>query len=91
MYVIPFSMGPVASPLSKLGIQVTDSAYVAANMNIMTRMGSEALARINEGAAFVPCMHSVGQPLTEENAGTTDYISARLAMNRVLRAQRHFA
>ena len=57
MYVVPFSMGPVGSPLARLGVQVTDSPYVAATMRTMTRMGSEALAQITPDTAWVPCVH----------------------------------
>lgn len=62
MYVLPFSMGPVGSPLSKIGIQCTDSAYVTACMRIMTRLGGPVLETLDNGE-FVKCLHSIGQPL----------------------------
>ena len=62
MYVVPFCMGPISDPDPKLGVQLTDSAYVVMSMRVMTRMGQEALDKI-EGDKFVPCLHSVGAPL----------------------------
>ncbi|HEY9495457.1 MAG TPA: phosphoenolpyruvate carboxykinase (GTP), partial [Intrasporangium sp.] len=63
MYVVPFSLGPLGSPLSKLGVQVTDSPYVVVSMAIMTRMGKAALDLITETTDWVPAVHSVGAPL----------------------------
>lgn len=63
MYVVPFCMGPISDPEPKLGVQLTDSAYVVLSMRIMTRMGSEALEKIGDDGDFVHCLHSVGAPL----------------------------
>jgi phosphoenolpyruvate carboxykinase (GTP) len=63
MYVIPFCMGPLGSHISRLGVQVTDSAYVAVSMRIMTRMGTQALRAIEQSGQFVKAVHSVGAPL----------------------------
>ena len=69
MYVIPFSMGPIGLDMSRIGVEITDSAYVALNMHIMTRTGQKVINLINQDFPFIKCLHSVGYPLHE---GTKD-------------------
>ena len=69
MYVLPFSMGPVGSPMSQIGVQLTDSAYAVVNMRIMARIGSRVFAEIDKGVSrVVPCLHTVGAPLEPGDA-----------------------